>query len=203
MKASWWKYVLLALLTAGIVACGKDNKAANNGEITTANPLTNGVSTAVTSSSYEEFRQQVVNGQFVTQQYSAVTYYFVDVYYSSQNNNCSSWWIFSACSSSQQTSGSFMRRYDKVNNFTEHEYGNDINAVHGQLVSIVNSPAGTFGTNGTRQISSTAWEVRNSSGAYYVIDVAQPIVANPVFYRPANVQNEDGYAYSYRMINVF
>lgn len=202
MKASWWKFVLLALLTAGVVACGKDNKAGTS-SVTTGNPLTNGVSTAVTSTSFEQFRQQVVNGQFVTQQYSAVTYYFVDVYYSSQNNNCSSSWIFTACSSSQQSGGSFMRRYDKVNNFIEHEYGNDIGSVHNQLISIVNNPAGTFGTNGTRQISQTAWEVRNASGAYYVIDVAQPVVANPVFYRPANTQVEDGYAYSYKVINVF
>lgn len=202
MKASWWKYVLLALLTAGVVACGKDNKTAVPTNITSGNPLTNGTTTAVTSTDFGTFKNQVAAGQFVVQQYSAVTYYFYDVVFSSQNNNCDKWWIFTYCSSSNQSGGSFMRRYDKVNNFVEHEYGNSIQAIHAQLVGIVNSASATYGSSGYRQVSPTAWEIRNSAGAFYVIDVSKPVIANPVYYRPANVSTEDGYSYNGAVINV-
>lgn len=202
MKASWLKFVLIGLFAAGVVACGKDNKAGTS-SVTYGNPLTNGTTTAVTSTDFGTFKQQVINGQFIQQQYSAVTYYFVDVYYSSQNNNCSNWWIFTACSSSNQSGGSFMRRYDKVNNFVEHEYGNTVQAVHNQLISIVNNPASTYGSPGYRQVAPSAWEIRTAAGAYYVIDVSKPVAANPVFHRPADVNAEDGYAFSSSIINVF
>lgn len=197
MKASWWKYVLLALLTAGVVACGKDNKGGSN-TLTYGNPLTNGTSTAVTSSDFATFKNQVAAGQFVAQQYRVVEYRYVDVFFSQQNNNCDKWWIFNVCSSSSQSgSGGFSRAYNRDNNLAQHELGSNIETVHGQLVSIVNSATATAYEAGYRQISPSAWEVRTPQGAYYVIDVSKPVIANPVYYRPANVSTEDGYAYSY------
>ncbi len=177
MKASWWKFVLLALLTAGVVACGKDNKAGTS-SVTTGNPLTNGVSTAVTSSSFEEFRQQVVNGQFLNQASAVVEYRLKEVRFKT-----SSW----------STTGSYIyRRYDKTINFVEHEFGNDIVAVHNKLIEIANQ-----GNNFTAiKVGASAYEVRTTTGAKYIIDLAQPLVVNPVYYRPADIQAEDGYVYN-------
>lgn len=178
MKASWWKYVLLALLTAGIVACGKDNKAGTSSTVVNGNPLTNGVSTPVTSSSFEEFKQQVINGQFVNQINAVVEYRLTEVHFKS-----SSWYL----------TGSYIyRRYDKTINFVEHEFGNDIASIHNKLIEIVNQ-----GNNFTViKRAASAYEIVTASGARYIIDLAKPLVVNPVWYKPADIQAEEGYTYN-------
>lgn len=189
MKASWWKYVLLALLTAGVVACGKDNSGSGTGVST--NPIYNGVGTAPVSNSFAEFKQQVNSHQFVGMQHDYERYYYYNIDYQADNNNCDKWWIFSICSSSSNSNaGQFTRSFSKFSGTGTHEWGTPDQVLQ-KLKDIVNRAQ-----NGTKY-GQSSWVVLDSDGSYYIIDLAAPVMANPLYYRPANVNSTDGYSYWY------
>lgn len=196
MKASWWKYVLLALLTAGVVACGKDNKAsnANNNNVNT-NPIYSGVGTAPSSNSFAEFKQQVINGQFVQMQNDFERYFYYNVDYQANNNDCDKWLGFiTVCSSSSGSSssaGQFSRYFSKYNNTGSHELGSEPSQVHSQLVSIVN------GAVNAQKYGQSSYLIYHADGSAYIIDLGAPVMANPMYYRPADINNNDGYSYWY------
>lgn len=190
MKASWWKYVLLALLAAGVVACGKDNKGAN-----TANNVysyTSGVQTPAGATSISDFRNKVAAGQFLVQPTPQVTYLYGKLMRNG-SSNCSKWWIFTSCSYSGGSGSSNMTRSAATDgSYFRHELAGDGNALVNKLVWIASHtymPIQSY--NGS---ATTLYAFRTSEGDYY-IDLAQPMVANPVQFIPADTE-ADGYYYT-------
>lgn len=163
MKASWWKYVCLALITAGVVACGSDNKT--NTDVAATNAIgTGGVLNPVSTSTYSEFRNQVVAGNF-----QAITNGLVYVVYNGMNINYEWKGGFLGC---KYTNGSLKERAYNQGNYT-HEYGSTPQAIVAGISAIVNAPQAYV------QLSGTRWRIYHG-GYHYEIDTSRPLVANPV-----------------------
>tara|TARA_R110000868_G_scaffold20678_1_gene87111 strand:- start:4899 stop:5474 length:576 start_codon:yes stop_codon:yes gene_type:complete len=163
MKASWLKFVLIGLFAAGVVACGKDNKAANG--VGTNAFINDGVSQPVSTNSYDEFRQQVANGAFLSLPSQFVRYDGVDLSYTWKKNFIGIYY----CAISQD--GYKDRIY--ANGTYTHELGTTASAIHSAIVQIVNSP------QNVARLSATRYMIRHANFDY-VIDLALPLVANPV-----------------------
>ena|SRR5690606_20046048 len=169
MKASWWKYVLLALITAGVVACGSDNKTGDVNQATNGFG-TGGVQTPVSTNSYSEFRNQVLAGNFKALP-SNVTYSRYEGY----NYNLD--WddvVFGIDGCKHRNGGVKERVYD--NGTYSHEYGTTWQSIVSGFGSIVNAP------QNYSRVSGTYWIVLHG-GFEYGFDLNLPIVANPVFKR--------------------
>lgn len=190
---------LFIFFIAAIVAtsCGSDNE---NGEpapvpVNTNNPSTwnpdyvnpDYVNPGVAS--FDQFKSQVNSGNFRgLSGYSYISYVHCGVETNTINNFSDffdgwfdisfSWnsWDQSRCGNSTQ--------YDIVHNVstnavTGHRHGSTSAAIHNKLKSIVNNP------DYARQYNSTTFEVI-SGGHTYLIDLAQPLVANPVVEFPVS-----------------
>lgn len=206
MKASWWKYVLIALISAGVIACGKDNSAGNGTNIV-SNPITGGVSNPTGASSISDFRNKVTNNHFKSLISSGQTFLYWDLQQtqSSNNSNCSEVWGFlqwcNYNSGSTNYSYSAFSRSAHPDGRIRHERGN-ASAVHSFLKSIASSNqyqavqrgynGAYYSSNGSS--STTAYMFSTSSGLY-IIDLSFPLTANPVVFQPATGSSAEGYFY--------
>jgi hypothetical protein len=189
---------LFIFFIAAIVAtsCGSDNEngdpapppPANNNNCSNSSCWNNDyVNPGVQN--FNAFKDQVIRGNFRgLSGYSYISYLHCGVE-TNQINSFSdffdgwfdisfTWnsWDSSRCGNATQ--------YDIVHNVqtggvTGHRHGSSATAVHNKLKSIVNSP------DYARQYNATTFEVI-SGGRTYLIDLAQPLVANPVVEFPVS-----------------
>lgn len=188
-----WSKKLMVLLLAMLLmqACGSDNQeggeevVVNNTDTNTWNPdyVNPGVNT------FAAFKEQVDAGNFQgLSNYNYINYVHCGVQISNVNNFSDffdgwfdisfTWnsWNNSRCGSNTQ--------YDIIYSGTSgsvsgHRHGASATAIHNFLKDVVNSPIHAI------QRTPTAFEVFKN-GNTYLIDLAQPMVANPVMEFPVN-----------------
>lgn len=186
--------VVSALLAMGATSCGSDNdKKAPPAPITSsANPIgaadpNFNLTQCQTSSSFEDFRNKVHAGQFVTESYNQETYYFEEY-----RPDKDKWWIFTTYSLDRV--GSFQRSSTKGQDVAVHEAGTTKTAVLNYLKSIVDNKVNYRGYG-------SYYEVLHSNGMIYGISLCSTLAANPVF--EADQNTGDFYVYRYGSSNNF
>ena len=182
VKKLGWVGLSLVLLT--LASCGSDNKAVEV-QTNTASPdtsgstsTTTGVSSCVTVSNFNDFKANVVAGNFVSQSSTREQYTY---------GECEYFWsgVGTKCLSSFKRSSN-----SDVENIT-HEMAATRTELLSDLSTIVNSASDTLA------ISSTRFRVEVSGGDIYDIDLCRPLTANPVKFQDDDGYYELKYIYSY------
>ena len=179
VKKLGWVGLSLVLLT--LASCGSDNKAVEV-QTNTASPdtsgstTTTGVSSCVTVSNFEEFKSNVISGNFVAQSSRKEQYTYQE---------CEFFWK----GSGEKCLSSFKRISTKdVENIT-HKMASTKSELLSDLTSIVNSEVSSF------PITTSKYSVEVGNGDVYEIDLCRPLAANPTAFK-----NDDE---KYYMINTF
>jgi hypothetical protein len=171
--------LLIGFLTIGLSSCGDDNEKgpAPVTSGTSSNPF-NGVdyvnNTCQSSSSFEDFKNRVNAGSFVTELNNNETYYFVEQEPETDQGKFLGFipyntfrWI---------TLGQFTRSSTKGTSDVNHEAGNQKLNVRDYLMAILNQTQ-----SGQYRGGGSYYEVLTHSGDVFGINLCLPIAANPVY----------------------
>jgi hypothetical protein len=181
--------VLSAFLTLGLSSCGNDNEKGpepvNSG--TASNPFTNVDyvnNSCQTASSFDDFKNKVNNGYFVTELNNYETYYFVEQEPEIDQGEFLGFIPYNTFK--WNTLGQFTRSSTKGTNQVSHEAGSDKVNVRDYLMAILNQAQQHRG-------GGSYFEVLTYSGQIFGINLCLPLAANPVY----RADNQTGRRYFY------
>lgn len=166
------------LLITGISSCGKKNESDPGNNTANGTSNTNGLLpnysnyNCKTSTSFQDFKNKVSQGQFVSEISNTETYYFVEV---EPQINEGNWWIFDYNTIQWDKIRDFTRSSTKGSTSVSHEAGNTKTAVRNFLMNILNSASQNQVIGG-----GSYYEVVTYTGERYGINLCYPLAANPV-----------------------
>ncbi len=166
VKKFGWAGLLLVLLT--LSSCGSDNKAVevqtntSSSDTSGSTSSTTGVSSCVTVSNFDEFKSNVVSGNFVAQSSRNEQYTYQE---------CDTGKYLTKCLST-------LKRYARLDsdNIT-HEMAATKTELLSDLTSIVNSEVSSFA------LTASKYSIEVGNGDTYEIDLCRPLAANPVAFK--------------------
>ncbi|MCF8060806.1 MAG: hypothetical protein K9K67_15995 [Bacteriovoracaceae bacterium] len=190
-RKNFFTLLMIGLLTFGLSSCGDDNEKGGPLPVTSgtaSNPFNdNGYvnNTCQSATSFEDFKNKVSAGSFVTELNNYETYYFVEQEPETDQGKFLGFIPYNTFK--WVTLGQFTRSSTKGTSEVNHEAGSEKVVVRDYLMAILNQKSQHRG-------GGSYYEVLTYSGEVFGINLCLPIAANPVY--RANSQTGRRYFYT-------